>query len=155
MPLLKARWPISTRVLLPRMAVLLARSSTTTCATRSVGSSAAAHMLKPLLLITFCPHSAGKNVNHSVFYKAMNNMPLSRKDTKCLKKIQRVTSQISLTVIKFNKELGMSRPCNRCLKFMKILNVKNVTYSTKTGFVTEKVKNMKPLHNPSISSLLG
>jgi hypothetical protein len=53
-------------------------------------------------------------------------------------------------VIRINNrgEMKNSRPCNNCIRYMKLFNVRKVYYSDNDGdIVLEKVKDMEYLHS--------
>lgn len=59
---------------------------------------------------------------------------------------------VDIVIIRINKknQLRYSRPCNKCIEYLKRLDYKieNVYYSTNKGdIICEELKNMEKLHN--------
>lgn len=100
------------------------------------------------LLNTLCRGSYRKK--QSCIYKLFNSMKLTKNEENFIKKMIKKLSKISLIVIKQSNttgSLGVSKPCNACIKAMKALKLKKVYYSNADGnIVLEKINNISSTH---------
>ena len=82
---------------------------------------------------------------------------MTESEEKCMSKIIKKLSKISLIVIKNNNNiLSISKPCNACIKIMKILKMKNIYYSDYNGeIVMEKIRNINSVHESQMFKFMN
>ena len=78
------------------------------------------------------------------------------------KKLKKKLKNISIIVIRLcpknPNKLLMSKPCMDCIETLKLMNIKNICYSTGNPinpFMVEKIKNIKSVHKCKMSRILN
>lgn len=83
---------------------------------------------------------------------------MTKSEEKYINKLLKKFSKISLIVIKKNNNdmLSMSKPCDECIKVMKILKMKNIYYSDHNGdIILEKVHNIETFHTSQMFKFMN
>ena len=83
-------------------------------------------------------------LKNNVFYGGERNSKLNN----IPKKIKRMLRKIKMVVIRLggNGNFTMSKPCRHCIKYLKLMGVKAITYSTNSGFICEKLSRISSVH---------
>lgn len=93
----------------------------------------------------FCSHSTHAEMNAIVSYLHRKKNGIGRRKSHCSKYNYCKFPKTALVISIYKGRLRQSRPCDECIKIMRLYGIKNIIYSTgdtETPFLIEKVLTM-------------